>query len=114
MSMFRKAPAPAPAPAAGRLSRVSTDWLQSPYGQRAAVAITREIDRIVVVHIQVESDRQPVRTPVYQGRSPREATKVANDLLHTLRLRGFRAVRTGGDAGFSVGEVCRVLNVALS
>lgn len=115
MSLFRRAPASTPPSRDGaRLARIGTDWLQSPYGQRAAVAIVREVDRLVVVHIQVESDRQPVRRPVYEGRSPRDATKAANDLLQSLRLRGFRAVRAGGDAGFSVGDVCRTLNVALS
>jgi len=115
MSLFKRAAHPRPSrPAAARLARIGTGWLQSPYGQRAAVAITREVDRIVVVQILVGADRQPVRTPVYEGRSPREATKAANDLLQTLRLRGFRAQQPGGDAGFSVSDVCRTLNVALS
>ena len=115
MSLFRRADNRPPSrPAGARLARIGTGWLESPYGQRSAVAITREIDRLVVVQIHVGADRQPVHVPVYEGRSPREATKAANDLLRTLRLRGFRAKQPGGDAGFSVGDVCQTLNVALS
>ncbi len=114
MSLFRRSPSVSTEPAAGRLAQISTGWLQSPYGQRAAVCITREIDRLIVLHIYVASDRQPVRAPVYEGRSTREATKAANDLLQTLRLRGYKAVHpASSDASFSVQDVCRTLDVAL-
>jgi hypothetical protein len=110
--MFRT-DAPEP-PAPPRAPRVSTGWLESPYGRRAAVSIIREIDRLVVVHQYVGEDRQPVQEPVYTGRSPREAAKAANQLLHTLRLRGYRSRHPAcSDASFIVGEVCQALDVAL-
>jgi hypothetical protein len=107
-----KAPAPA---APTRLARATTGWLQSPYAQRAAVCIDREIDRLVVLHLTVDGDGGRRQEEVYVGRSAREATAAANELLHTLRLRGFRARHaTSSDASFVVGDVCRDLDVALS
>ena len=112
MRLFRSEARTIAAPT--RLARMTTGWLESPYGQRAAVCIDREIDRLVVVHLSVDGDGARTQEPVYVGRSPREATREANDLLHALRLRGFRAVRpTSSDASFAVGEVCRNLDVAL-
>lgn len=93
--------------------RVTTGWLESSYGRPAAVSIVRETYRLVVLHHYVGEDRGSVRATVYEGRSPREAVKAANDLLHTLRLRGYRAHRAGtSDANFILGEVCRALDVA--
>jgi hypothetical protein len=112
MALFRRT-ADADTSAAESPATVSSGWLTSPYGKLAAVSIVRELDRLLVLHHYVDGDRRPVREPVYQGRSSREATKAANDLLQTLRLRGYRASRPGSsDASFSVGDVCRALDVA--
>ena len=96
------------------LSTISSGWLESPYGQRASVTIVRQPTVIVVWHGQVDTDRGRSRTTIYEGRSVVEATKRANQMMHTLRLRGFRA-RQGGsvDRDFAIGEVSRTLNVAI-
>src|SRR5438105_11232840 len=111
MKLFRTEAPARPAPT--RLARVTTGWLESPYGQRAAACIDREIDRLVVVHLYADDDGRTVQESVYVGRSPREATKAANELLNTLRLRGFHARHPGSkDASFILGEVCKTLDVA--
>jgi hypothetical protein len=96
------------------LATVSSGWLESPYGERASVTIVRQPTVLVVWHGEVATDRGRTRTTIYEGRSVVEATKRANQLMHTLRLRGFRA-RQGGsvDRDFAIGEVCRTLNVAI-
>ena len=95
------------------LATVSSGWLESPYGERASVSIVRQPAALVVWHGEVATDRGRSRTTVYEGRSVVEATRRANQLMHTLRLRGFRA-RQGGsvDRDFAVGDVARALNVA--
>jgi hypothetical protein len=97
-----------------QLATISSGWLESPYGERASVTIVRQPTRLVVWHGEVATDRGRNRTTIYQGRSVVEATKRANQMMHTLRLRGFRA-RQGGsfDRDFAVGEVSRTLNVAI-
>jgi hypothetical protein len=96
------------------LARVSSGWLESPYGQRASVSIVREPTALVVWHVEVGRDRHGNRRTVYEGRSVVEATKRANQLMHTLRLRGFRAKGAGSaDRDFGIGEVSRTLNVAI-
>ncbi len=113
MGLFRRT-AEHDSTAAENPATVSTGWLQSPHGKQAAVSIVRELDRLIVLHHYVAGDRRPTREPVYEGRSSRAATKAANDLLQTLRLRGYRASRPGSsDASFSVGDICKALDVAL-
>lgn len=100
--------------ASKQLATISSGWLESPYGERASVTIVRQPTKLVVWHGEVATDRGRNRTTIYQGRSVVEATKRANQMMHTLRLRGFRA-RQGGsaDRDFAVGEVSRTLNVAI-
>ena len=78
------------------------------------MTIVRQPTTLVVWHGEVGTDRGRNRTTIYQGRSVVEATKRANQMMHTLRLRGFRA-RQGGsiDRDFAIGEVSRTLNVAI-
>jgi hypothetical protein len=96
------------------LATISSGWLESPYGERASVTIVRQPTTLVVWHGEVGTDRGRNRTTIYRGRSVVEATKRANQMMHTLRLRGFRA-RQGGsiDRDFAIGEVSRTLNVAI-
>lgn len=96
------------------LAKVSSGWLDSPYGERASVSIVRHPTSLVVWHGEVARDRGTNRTPIYEGRSVVDATKRANQLMHTLRLRGFRARQPGSiDRDFAIGEVSRTLNVAI-
>ena len=96
------------------LAKVSSGWLESPYGERASVSIVRQPTALVVWHGEVGRDRGANRTTIYEGRSVIEATKRANALMHTLRLRGFRARGAGAvDRDFAIGEVSRTLNVAI-
>lgn len=96
------------------LATVSSGWLESAYGERASVTIVRQPTVLVVWLGEVATDRGRQRTTIYQGRSVVEATKRANQTMHTLRLRGFRARQVGSvDRDFAIGEVSRTLNVAL-
>jgi hypothetical protein len=96
------------------LATASSGWLESPYGERASVTIVRQPTILVVWLGEVATDRGRNRTTIYQGRSVVEATKRANQMMHTLRLRGFRARQAGSvDRDFAIGEVSRTLNVAL-
>lgn len=101
-------------PRSAPMARVSSGWLDSPYGERASVSIVRQPTSLAVWHGEVGRDRASNRTTVYEGRSVVEATKCANQLMHVLRLRGFRASQPGSvDRDFGVGEVSRRLNVAI-
>ena len=98
----------------GALATVSSGWLESSYGERASVSIVRQPTMLVVWHGEVATDRGRSRTTIYEGRSVVEATKRANQMMHTLRLRGFRARRADSvDRDFAIGEVSRTLNVAI-
>ena len=78
------------------------------------MTIVRQRTALVVWHGEVATDRGRSRTTIYEGRSVVEATRRANQMMHTLRLRGFRA-RQGGtlDRDFAIGDVSRALNVAI-
>lgn len=112
MSLFHRVTEPVPS--RPEPATVSSGWLHSPEGRRSAVSIVAEVDRLLVFRHYVPEDGRPAREVVYEGRSLREAVRVGNDVLHTMRLRGFRARQPGSsDASFGAGDVSQRLGVAL-